>query len=103
MSTEIIKKYFKEDELYSHPPILCRQVATHIIYDPSLNIFIDGSMDVNNILRQKAHIRECSREYLKKYKDYKNYKKIFYSIKMFEKIMKNKLPIEIILEVVKYL
>ncbi len=60
MSTEIIKKYFKDDDNFDfHPPILCRQVATHITYDHVLNIFVDGSMDVNNILRQKAYIREC--------------------------------------------
>jgi hypothetical protein len=105
MSVEIIKKYFKDDEeeFNFHPPILCRQVATHIIYNEELNIFVDGSIEINNILRREAYIRECLNEYLKKYENYKNYKKIFYSINIFKKIMKNKFPIEIILEVLKYL
>jgi hypothetical protein len=104
MSTKIIKKYFKDQEKIDfYPPILYRQVATTIIYEQHLNIFIDESIEVNNCLRQKAYIKECSKECFKKYNNYKNYKKIFYSIKMFKRIIENKLPVDIILEVVKYL
>lgn len=101
MSTKIIKKYFKEerDKLYIHLPILHRQVASNIIYDEELNIFVDSSEEINNILRMKAYLSECSKECLKKYIKYNNYK----ITNMFKRIMKNKLPKEIILEVIKYI
>jgi hypothetical protein len=107
MSTKIIKKYFKEetDKLYIDLPIpiLHRQIATNIIYDEELNIFIDNSEEINNIFRIKAYLSECSKEYLKKYNNYNNCKKIFYSTNIFKRIIKNRLPIEIILEIIKYL
>lgn len=105
MSTEIIKKHFKEeiDKFYIKLPILHRQVATHIFYDEELDIFVDNSDEINNILRMKAYLKECSKEYLKKYINYKNYKKIVYSTNMFKRIMKNTFPTEIILEIIKYL
>ena len=104
MSTKIIKKNFKENtNFHLHLPILYRQVATNIIYNEDLNIFIDNSEEINNILRLKACLKECSKEYLKKYNNYNNCKKIFYLTNTFKRLMKNKLPIEIILEVIKYL
>lgn len=105
MSNKIIKKNFKEEKnkFHIYLPILHRQVATHIIYDEEFDIFIDNSEEINNISRLKACLRECSKEYLKKYDNYNNCKKIFYSTNMFKRLMKNKLPIEIILEVIKYL
>jgi hypothetical protein len=105
MSTKIIKKYFKEDTDKSciHLPILHRQIATNIIYYEELGIFIDNSEEINNIFRIKAYLSECSKEYLKKYNNYNNCKKLFYSTNIFKKIIKNRLPIEIILEIIKYL
>lgn len=104
MSTEIIKKYFKDDEEFDfYPPVLCRQVATYITYDELLDIFIDGSIETNEKLRHEAYIRECSNEYLRKYKNYNIIKKNIYSAKMFERLMKNILPMEIILEIKKYI
>jgi hypothetical protein len=105
MSNKIIKKNFKEEtENYLiNLPILYRQVATNIIYNEELNIFIDNSEEINDISRLKAYLKECSKEYLKKYNNYNNCKKLFYSSNMFKRLMKNKLPIEIILEVMKYL
>jgi hypothetical protein len=104
MSNKIIKKNFKETKNYRiNLPILYRQVATHIIYDEGLGIFIDNSEEINNISRFKAYLKECSKEYLKKYNNYNNCKKLFYLSNMFKRLMKNKLPIEIILEVIKYL
>ena len=105
MSNKIIKKNFKEEttNFDIQLPILYRQVATHIIYDEGLDIFIDNSEEINDISRLKAYLKECSKEYLKKYNNYNNYKKLFYSSNMFKRLMKNKLPIEIILEVIKYL
>jgi hypothetical protein len=105
MSNKIIKKNFKEETKNYHInlPILYRQVATNIIYDEEFNIFIDNSEEINDISRLKAYLKECSKEYLKKYNNYNNCKKIFYSTNMFKKLMKNKLPIEIILEIIKYL
>jgi hypothetical protein len=101
MSTKIIKKYFKEEsnKLYIHMPILHRQIATNIIYNEELDIFIDNSEEINNILRMKAYLSECSKEYLKKYIKYNNYK----ITNIFKRMMKNKLPIEIILEIIKYI
>jgi hypothetical protein len=105
MSNKIIKKNFKEEtkNYRINLPILYRQVATNIIYNEELNIFIDNSEEINDISRLKAYLKECSKEYLKKYNNYNNCKKLFYSSNMFKRLMKNKLPIEIILEVVKYL
>jgi len=105
MSTKIIKKYFKEytDKSCIHLPILHRQIATNIIYYEELGIFIDNSEEINNIFRIKAYLSECSKEYLKKYNNYNNCKKLFYSTNIFKKIIKNRLPIEIILEIIKYL
>jgi hypothetical protein len=103
MSAKIIKKCFKEndDKLYlNSPPILYRQIASSIIYDRELNIFIDYSSEINDVLRQKAYSKECLKEYLKKYK---NYKTIIYSIHILKKTAENKLPYDIILEIVKYL
>lgn len=103
--TDNVKKYFKENRnsFYISPPILCRQVATHIVYDEVLNIFVDGSFEINEKYRHEAYIRECSNEYLKKYKKYNLVKKNIYSTKMFERLMKNILPTEIILEIKKYI
>jgi hypothetical protein len=103
MSIKIIKKCFKENnkELhYDSPPILCRQIASNIMYDLELNIFIDSSSEINDILRQKAYSKGCLKEYLKKYK---NYKKMIYSINFLKNIAENKLPHDIILEIIKYL
>ena len=99
-----IKKHFND---YSqdnyHIPILYRQVATKIIYDERLNKLIDLSIDTNTISMQKAYTKKMIDEYLKKYREYKNNKKIFYSVKLFKNIMKNKIPLEIILEIIKYI
>ena len=104
MSKEIIKKHFKEEnnKIHINLPILHRQVATYIIYDKQLDIFIDGSEEINNILRIKAYLKECSKEYLKKYDNYKNYKKLFYLTNIFKRIMRNKLPEELYIEQESY-
>lgn len=103
MTEQIIKKYFEEDSNDNIIPILYRQVATRITYDEELNIFVDCSREINDVSRQKAYTTEYLKEYLKKYKNYKNYKKISYSIKTFKRIVENKLPSDIILEIIKYL
>jgi hypothetical protein len=104
MSIKIVKKCFKSDEeLIDKPPLLCRQVATIITYNELLNKYIDSAHEINDYLRQQAYSRECLKECLSKYGDYKNYKKIFYSSKLFKKIMEDKLPFELILKIINYL
>lgn len=106
MTTQIIQKYFKDDnetKLYLYPPVLYRQVAMRMTYDESLNIFTcenDDLKEMNQISMNKAYTKECLKEFKKKYNQYK---KIFHSINIFKKIIKNKLPIEIVLEVIKYI
>ena len=99
----LIKKYFRDDNIFEELPILYRQVATRIIYNEILNTLIDLSIDTNTIWRQKAYMKKMMDEYVKKYIDYKNNKKIFYSVKVFKNIMENKIPLEIILEIIKYI
>jgi hypothetical protein len=101
----LIKKHFNdyENDDISNAPLLYRQVATRIIYNEQLNTLIDLSIDTNTIWRQKAYMKKMMDEYLKKYIDYKNNTKIFYSVKFFKNIMKNKIPLEIILEIIKYI
>lgn len=99
----LVKKYFDDGKDVDDIPILYRQVATRIIYNERLNTLIDLSIDTNTIWRQKAYMKKMMDEYVKKYSDYKNNKKIFYSVKLFKNIMKNKIPLEIILEIIKYI
>jgi hypothetical protein len=103
---QIVKKSFKEQNRTNedfNPPLLYRQVATQIIYDDNMNLIYDSSHEINNYYRQKSYFKECLKECLKKYNNYKCNKKIYYSIKMFKKMIDNKLPIEIIIEIINYL
>ena len=54
----LIKKYFRDDNIFEEPPILYRQVATRIIYNETLNTLIDLSIDTNTIWRQKAYMKK---------------------------------------------
>ena len=100
MITTIVKKCFSEDKknIDDEPPILYRQVATIISNANSNRSTI--SEQINDISRQKAYGKESLKEIRKKYK---NYKKTFYSTKIFERMMRNVFPDEIILEILKYL
>ena len=96
----MIKKHFKDDEVESQPPILCRQVATKITYDETEGRIIDSSIIINEKYRHEAYVRHCLKEYLVKYGSYKNsLKKIYFGKILF----KTKLPMEIILEILKYI
>lgn len=103
---QIVKKSFgKDDDIEDQfiPPLLYRQVATRIVYDENLNIISDSSHETNDLYRQKAYSKECLKECLEKYNNYKNNKKLYYSCKMFKRMAENKLPLEIILEIINYL
>jgi len=93
---------------YLNIPLLVRQVATTIYTDPDDNShIIDTSYEINQKLMYNSYINHCLKEYKLKYTMYKKDKYLFYKFYLFTKIIKkNKnfmLPIELILEIKKYI
>jgi len=93
---------------YLNVPLLVRQVATIIYTDPNNeHRIIDTSHEMNQKLLHNSYINHCLKEYKLKYEIYKKEKYLFYKFYLFVKIIQKMkhiiLPIEIILEIKKYI
>ena len=101
MSTQIVKQAFGEkNEEINNRPLLYRQVATIITFDENFREISNATREINEYYRHQAYLKQCLKMCLKKHNDYK---KTYYSAKMFERIMKNKFPCEIFLVIFIYL
>lgn len=88
-------------------PLLVRQVATNFYVTSNNNEnIVDTSYEINQKLLHNSYIKHCLKEYKLNYVNYNISKCLFYKFNIFIKLLqkqKKSLPIEIILEIKKYI